>query len=247
MERSSPVLSIAIPVYKDAAGLRAAVPRTVAAAEALEISFEILLMEDGGDAACCSAAQAFAAADARIQAYHSDERRGKGGAITEAAHLAHGDIFCFFDVDLSTDLKHLKELVEKIQGGADVVIGSRMMKDSVVIRTENRERSSRAYNLMVRALLGSHISDNQCGFKGFRRDALLQILPYVSARGWTWDTEVLAFAVRAGFSVVEIPVVWTQGERTNVQRSDIFVMARDVVKLAWRIRVCRAGRNISRK
>lgn len=235
---TNPVLTIAIPVYRDAAGLRAAVPKTVAAAEALGVSFEILLMEDGGDAECCAAAQQFAAVDSRITADHSDERRGKGGAITEAAKRARGDIFCFFDVDLSTDLKHLKELVDKIQSGTDIVIGSRMMTDSRVIRTEDRERSSRMFNLMVRILLGSRISDHQCGFKGFKRSVLLQILPYVSARGWTWDTEVLAAAVRAGFSVVEIPVVWRQGERTNVQKSDVFVMAWDVFRIAWKVRVC---------
>ncbi len=239
MDTHAPLLTIAIPVYNDADGLCNAVPKTIEAAEALNIPFEIIIMEDGGDESCAAAARQLAASDSRIYADHGDARRGKGRAISDAAYRARGDIFCFFDVDLSTDLKHLEGLVHKIQAGTDIVIGSRMLAESEVIRSENRELSSRVFNRMVQVLLGSRIHDHQCGFKGFSTGQLLKILPYVSSHGWMWDAEVLAIAARAGYSIEEMPVIWTQGAKTNVRRWDVFVMGVSIFRLAWRIRVCR--------
>lgn len=235
----TPQLSVAIPVYNDVTGLQAAVPRSVAALEKLEVSFEILIVEDASTDGSREAAEAFAATDSRIRLNHSDQRRGKGGALTEALQDARGEIFCFYDVDLSTDLRHLGDLLRHIQAGDDLVIGSRFLADSTVRRTGDREVTSRGFNTMVRILLGSRITDHQCGFKAFRRDRLMQLMPYVHARGWTWDTEVLALAQACGFRITELPVIWTQGEKTNVQTGDIFAMGWEVLRLAWRLRILR--------
>jgi glycosyltransferase involved in cell wall biosynthesis len=222
-------LSVAIPVYNDAEGLASAVPSSLAALEKLGISFEIIIMEDG-DAV-------FEGADERIRVNHSDARRGKGGALTEAVFDSAGEIFCFYDADLSTDLRHLPELLEKISGGADIAIGSRMIEGSDVKRSGDRETSSRGFNILARIFLGSRIRDHQCGFKAFRTDRLRELMPYVTSRGWTWDTEVLALAQECGYRIEEIPVVWKQGDSTNVRIPDYFRMGLDVLRLAWRIRV----------
>ena len=235
----TPLVSVAIPVYNDVTGLQAAVPRSVAALEDLRVSFEILIVEDASRDGSREAAEAFAAADPRIRLNHSDQRRGKGGALTDALQDARGEIFCFYDVDLSTDLRHLGDLLRHIEGGDDLVIGSRSLADSTVSRTGDREVTSRGFNTMVRILLGSKISDHQCGFKAFRRDRLMKLMPYVHARGWTWDTEVLALAQACRFRITELPVIWTQGEKTNVQTGDIFSMGWEVLRLAWRLRILR--------
>lgn len=232
-----PVLSVAIPVYNDAKGAANAIPKSVAVLESLNIPFEIIIVEDASTDGSYETAKTFADADARIKVNHSDVRRGKGGALTKALHDSRGDIFCFYDVDLSTDLKHLSEALEKISEGCDIVIGSRMIEGSSVIRSGDREASSKGFNLLVRIFLGSRIFDHQCGFKVFRKEKLMNLMPYVESRGWTWDTEVLALAQKCGYTIAEIPVVWTQGALTNVKPSDYVKMGFDVVKLSWRIRV----------
>ena len=65
--------------------------------------------------------------------------------------------------------------------------------------------TSVGFNTMVHLLLGSNIRDHQCGFKAFRHDRLAKLIPYVQARGWTWDTEVLAIGQRCGYTIEEIP------------------------------------------
>ena len=64
-------------------------------------------------------------------------------------------------------------------------------------------------------------------------------MPCVHARGLPWDTEVLALAQACGFRIMELPVVWTQGEKTNVQTGDIFSMGWEALRLAWRLRILR--------
>ncbi|MDV0443764.1 glycosyltransferase [Methanorbis rubei] len=235
----SPVLSVVIPVYNDAASLNLAVPASIEVLEGLGLQFELILCEDASSDGSLEAANAFAAADKRIIVNHSDVRRGKGGALSEALVISRGDIFCFYDVDLSTDLAALGTLIQKVQEGTDIVVGSRFLDESAVTRTGEREATSVGFNRMVRVLLASSIRDHQCGFKAFRRDRLMQLMPYVRSRGWTWDTEVLALAQACGYTVEEIPIVWKQGDKTNVRTGDIFSMGWSVVRLAWRIRIAR--------
>jgi len=235
-----PVLTIVIPVYNDAAALRAAVPASVEVLEGLGLPFELILCEDASTDGSREAAVALASADDRIRVNHSDVRRGKGGALSDALAASHGDIFCFYDVDLSTDLANLPTLIDKIQAGADIAVGSRFLAESTVLRSGEREATSVGFNRLVQMLLASSIRDHQCGFKAFRRERLVKLMPYVQARGWTWDTEVLALAQRCGYTIEEIPITWTQGEKTNVRTSDIFSMGCSVLQLAWRIRI--AGR-----
>ena len=140
-------------------------------------------------------------------------------------------------MDLSTDLADLHTLIEKIQAGADIAVGSRFLEESTVLRSGDREMTSVGFNTMVHLLLGSNIRDHQCGFKAFHRDRLAKLIPYVQARGWTWDTEVLAIGQRCGYTIEEIPITWTEGEKTNIRTRDIFSMGWAVLGLAWRIRI----------
>ncbi len=211
-----------IPVYNDAEGLKRAVPESIRALDRLGYSFEILIVEDASTDGSLETANGFATEDTRIRVNHSEARRGKGGALSDALADSRGNIFCFYDVDLSTDLKHLAEMISRIRNGDDVVIGSCMIKGSDVIRSDKRELASRGYNTLITILLGSKITDHQCGFKAFKKERVEALMPYVKARGWTWDTEVLTLAERCHYTISEIPVVWKQGKKTLFQWAWVF-------------------------
>ena len=234
-----PFISVVIPVYNDAEGLKRAVPESIRVLDRLGYSFEILIVEDASTDGSLETANGFATEDTRIRVNHSEARRGKGGALSDALADSRGNIFCFYDVDLSTDLKHLAEMISRIRNGDDVVIGSRMIKGSDVVRSDKRELASRGYNTLITILLGSKITDHQCGFKAFKKEKLDAIMPYVKARGWTWDTEVLTLAERCHYTISEIPVVWKQGKKTNIRQKDIILMGWGVLKLACRLRILR--------
>lgn len=225
------VLTVVILVYNDAAALRDAVPTSVEVLEGLGLPFELILWEDASTDGSRKTAVALAAADDRIRRVnHSDVRRGKGGALSDALALSHGDIFCFYDVDLSTDLANLPALLEKILAGADIVVGSRFLAESTVLRSGDREATSIGFNRLVQMLLASSIRDHQCGFKAFRRERLVKLMPYVQARGWTWDTEVLALVQRCGYTIEEIPITRTHRAKRR--------MCEPVTSFLWAGRCC---------
>ena len=78
--------------------------------------------------------------DSRVILLHSDERQGRGRALNRALTASNGSIFCYYDVDLATDLKHLPELLTRIERGAAVATGSRLMKDSNIRRSGDRDQ-----------------------------------------------------------------------------------------------------------
>ena len=92
---------------------------------------------------------------------------------------------------------------------------------------------SRAVNLLAMAVLLSHPHDTQCGLKAFRSDVAKPAFALGRVDRFAFDIEILHLAERFGWTVVEVPVRLTAGERTTVR------LARDTARLLrdlWRIR-----------
>jgi putative flippase GtrA len=137
------------------------------------------------------------------------------------------------DVDLSTVLAGLLPLVAPLLSGhSDLAIGTRLHRDSRVVRGAKREVISRCYNLLLRGTLAAHFSDAQCGFKAIRGDVARQLLPLVEDTGWFFDTEILVLAERAGLRIHEVPVDWVDDPDSRV---DLVATAVDDLKGIARI------------
>jgi glycosyltransferase involved in cell wall biosynthesis len=231
---STIAISAVIPVYNDAVSLEKAIPAAMQHLEQICSSFELIIAEEASTDGSYEIAREWADRDIRIQILHKDKRQGRGLALTRAALYSSGEIFCYFDVDLATDLKHLQELILSIRKGNDIAIGSRLLTESCINRSLNREVKSRGYNLLVRLFLGGKVRDHQCGFKAFNRVRLLQLLPDIRDTHWFWDTELLILAQRHAYRVDEIPVTWQEGSGTTVKKSDIIQMGRSILSLWFR-------------
>jgi glycosyltransferase involved in cell wall biosynthesis len=234
---TEPEVSAVLPVFNDRAALERAIPASIAALEAITDRFELIVAEDGSTDGSADLVREWEARDGRVTLLHRDERLGRGTALNHAVFAAHGAIVCYYDVDLATDMQHLPELIGAIRDGCDIATGSRMMPDSDALRTAERAVASRGYNRLVRSILGSRLYDHQCGFKAFRRDRLLALIPAVKAGHWFWDTEVLVRAQRAGYRIREFPVRWRPGTGTTVRFRDVFEMGSDILRLWWQLHV----------
>ncbi|WP_456468160.1 flippase-like domain-containing protein [Archaeoglobus sp.] len=226
-------VSIVLPAYNEARKLKKAVEKVQKAVEETEYECEIIIAEDGSTDGTDKIAAELASKNPNIVHLHSDERLGRGRALMNAFEKAKGDIVVYMDVDLATDLKHLKELIDAvIVEGYDIATGSRLMKESVTDRPAKREIASRGYNFLVRLFLGSKIHDHQCGFKAFRKQAILEIGKAVKDNHWFWDTEVLVLAQKKGYRVKEIPVAWKHGGETKVNFSrDVVYMFSQILRM----------------
>ncbi len=234
---SRPEVSAIIPVYNDRVSLERALPLSIEALAGITPLFEIIVAEDGSSDGSAELVKDFSLQDPRVRLLHSDARLGRGKALNRAITEAKGEVVCYYDVDLATSMQHLPELVTAIQNGADISTGSRLLPMSDTVRTGGREIASRSYNFLVRLFLGSRIFDHQCGFKGFRRDRILPLLPAVRSDHWFWDTEILVRAQHRDYTVCEFPVHWRAGKGTTVRIKDVFSMGSSILRLWWQIHV----------
>ena len=234
-----PGLTAVLPVYNDRTALERAIPVSLEVLETCADRFELVVAEDGSADGSAEFVSDWSARDPRVRLFHSDERLGRGRALNRAFRASGAPIVCYYDVDLATDMRHLKPLVSAIRDGAAIATGSRLMPGSEIVRSGGREFASRGYNLLVRSVLGSRLFDHQCGFKAFDRARLLPLLEQVRATHWFWDTEVLVRGQHAGYPVVELPVRWTEGPGTTVRSKDVIEMGSAVFRLWWQLHVAK--------
>ena len=232
-------VSAVIPVYNDCEALARAIPVSLATLGGITRDFELIIAEDGSGDGSPEYVRSWERNDPRVRLLHSDERLGRGRALNRAFEKARGEIVCYYDVDLATDMQHLPALIQAITRGYDIATGSRLLPGSTIERSSGREIASRGYNLLVRRILGSRLHDHQCGFKAFNRERLLAIIPSVRDTHWFWDTEVLVRAGRAGYRICEFPVHWHEGDKTTVRRQDVGEMGGAILRLWWQLHVAK--------
>ncbi len=227
------MLSIILPAYNEAETIGNAVERVMEFTMSEFDDFEIIVAEDGSTDGTDRIAENLAEKYPFVTHLHSDERLGRGMALNNAIRMARYEFVIYMDTDLSTDLRHIKDVYDALKSGYDIAVGSRLLKDSITERPLSRDLPSRVYNLLVRLFLGSKIHDHQCGFKGFRKSRVMEILNMIEDNHWFWDTELLVLAQRKGFRVVEIPVRWEHGEGSKVSIiGDGIYMFRNILRMA---------------
>ena len=232
------MVSVVLPAYNEANKLEGAITKISQALKATEYQYEIVIAEDGSTDGTAERAEELAQKFPYVKHIHRDKRLGRGTALDNAFRQCSGKVFVYMDLDLSTDLKSLKPLIDAIVvEGCDFSTGSRMLPESKVERTLGRSISSKSYNFLVRHMLGSKVKDHQCGFKAFRKEAVLSLLGEVEATHWFWDTEILVRAHCHGFKIKEIPVEWTMGKDTKVNLAkDSWRMFWEVTNLWWKLK-----------
>lgn len=185
--------------------------------------WSILLADNGSSDGTPEIAKDLSARFAEVECLALAER-GRGRALRLAWRHSKADILAYTDVDISTELGALEKLCRAIhEQGYDLAIGSRLLPESQVARGPRRELISRAYNLLVQAVLRVGFKDAQCGFKAISRRVADEIVPLVEDEAWFFDTELLVLAEKRGMRIAEIPVHWTDDDDSRVK----------IVSTAW--------------
>jgi len=152
------------------------------------------------------------------------EPKGRGRALKKVWLGSGKEYLAYMDIDLSGDISFFPRLIEKLEEGNDIAIGSRLARGAKVInRPRVREIMSRGYSLLFRTVFGIKFYDAQCGFKAIKKSAALKILPAVLDTGWFFDTELLVIAQKSGYKIAEVPIVWKDDPSSTVK----------VAKTAW--------------
>ncbi len=222
---SSPI-DLVIPVYNEAHVLETSLRRLAQAMDERaddDSAFEwrIVVINNGSTDATLDVAGRLAAGMPRVEVVDLD-RKGRGRALRKTWTETDAQFSLYMDVDLSTDLSAVSDVVRRLRDGADVVTGSRLHPDAQITRCFRREFLSRNYNRLIRCVLRTRsFDDAQCGFKGVRVAAVRRLLPLICDQEWFFDTELLVLAEYAGMSIHNLPIAWIEDpdSRVNVPQT----------------------------
>ena len=143
---------------------------------------------------------------------------GKGYSVRIGMLSARGEYAFFTDADLSTPIEEIDKCLPYLLNGYDVVIGSRSMPgaDIIVHQPWYREKMGKIFNFMVNMVLLKGIIDTQCGFKGFKREAVKTIFSKCKIDGFSFDVEALYLSRKYNFKIKEIPIRWENSTLSKV-------------------------------
>jgi dolichol-phosphate mannosyltransferase len=229
---------LVLPTYNEAENVES----LVAAARAkLPSSAQVLIVDDSSPDGTGEIADRLAARHENVRVLHRPRKEGLGPAYIAGFRqaLAGGaGLILEMDADFSHDPAYLPRLLETA-GRADLVLGSRYVPGGGVSDWGPLRRAvSRGGSAYARLVLGVGVRDLTSGFKCFRREVLEAIdLDAIAARGYAFQVEMTYRAIQAGFTVVEVPIVFRE-RRVGTSKMDLSIVAEAV----WQVPRLRFGR-----
>jgi dolichol-phosphate mannosyltransferase len=205
----TPDVWVILPTYNEAENLERIVGAVL---EHLPESRRVLIVDDNSPDGTGEIADRLAAADESVTVLHRQLKEGLGPAYLAGFRVAldgGAERIIEMDADFSHDPSFLPRLIEATER-ADLAIGSRYVRGGGITEWGPMRRFiSRGGSAYARAALGLPIRDLTGGFKCFRRIVLETIdLDTIEAKGYAFQVETTYRAIKAGFRVVEVPIVF---------------------------------------
>ena len=229
-------LSIVIPAYNEAARIVATLETIASWVAEQGLTAEVVLVDDGSSDQTGEQAVRAQTGGTRLRCLTGDGNRGKGYAVRRGMLAAEGRFVMFTDADLSTPIEELERFLPALEEGRPLVIGSRRLAGSRVLRRQplHRQWLGRVFSWLARRLLHPEVTDFTCGFKAFRREVVALLFTPLTLDGWSFDAELLHVAFRRGVPVHEVPVRWTNRAETRVRLlRDVVVSGWGLVRVVW--------------
>jgi dolichol-phosphate mannosyltransferase len=231
-----------LPTYNEAPNLepfvRAVLPQLASAAP----EYHVLVVDDSSPDGTGEIADRLAAELPQVEVLHRRAKEGLGRAYLAGFHYAldaGADFVLEMDSDFSHDPKDLPRLLEAAKD-ADLVLGSRYVDGGGVSDWSFARRMlSRGGSSYARRVLGIPVRDLTGGFKCFRRQVLETLdLESIQADGYGFQIELTYCAIKAGFRVVEVPIVF-RDRQAGVSK----MSARIAVEAVWKVPALRMRRD----
>jgi dolichol-phosphate mannosyltransferase len=206
-----PVLVI-IPTYNERENLAAVLERLHAALPKVHV----LVVDDGSPDGTGELADELADVDERVHVLHRTEKAGLGAAYVAGFRWGLERDYATL-VEMDADGSHAPEDLPRILdalGDADLVLGSRYVPGGRLVNwPKRREFLSRGANIYSKLALGVRINDITAGFRAYRREVLEKLpLDDIASHGYCFQIDLAWRTVGAGFTVVEVPITFTERE-----------------------------------
>lgn len=228
---SQPLVSFVIPAYNEERRLPLSLRDIQSFFTKMPIPLEVLVMVEKSTDRTLELANKEVGSDSRFKIIDNQVHRGKGYAVKSGMLKARGDVVFFMDADLSTPLSEVIKFLAHFGEHPEthVIIGSRADAKSQIVKKQSwfRRNLGRGFNQFVQIFGVRGISDTQCGFKAFRRDACGEIFSRQTLDGFAFDVEVLILAQELGYKMDVLPVRWINSADSKVR------VLIDPLKMLW--------------
>lgn len=196
-QTAKPEISVVVPFFNEVESLGILHERIANVLDSAGKRFEIIFVNDGSTDAGEEKVRAIRAIDDRVGLIAFRRNFGKAAALSAGFEAARGDIVITMDADLQDDPKELPRFIEAIDKGADVVSGWKQIRNDPVDKT----LPSKLFNKAVNMAFGLELHDHNCGFKGYRAEALRELNLYGELHRF-----IPALLHARGFRIEQIPV-----------------------------------------
>ena len=230
------MISIIIPAFNEEKRIAGSLEKLAAFLKTRKETFEVIVVDDASTDGTRKVAEKFAnqIPNLRVIRLEKSPYEGKGLAVNKGVSVAKGDIVVFTDADFSTPIEEIDKLLEKIDEGFDIAIGSRALDRSLVKTKQSfvREFIGRVWNFLVQRIALPGIVDTQCGFKAFRLSSSKELFEKERIFDFGFDVELLYLARKKGLKIAEIPVIWNNHPESKVHPvKDSIAMFTDLFKI----------------
>ncbi len=237
-------LSVIVPAYNEGDRIRENLLEISQTLKGNTGDFEILAVNDGSSDNTKEQILKACEEDPDIKYAGYDKNRGKGSAIKHGVEVASGELIGFIDADLDIAPHHLVTYLKHMdESGCDIVIGSKMHKESKLDYPPLRRFVSWGYFVILKILFGMNLKDTQTGIKIYKAGFIKKAAPVLRVKGYAFDIELLALCARDGAKIEELPVeiIYRRDKSFGrIRISDIFRMFFDTIGIWWNLRVRRS-------
>jgi len=230
-------VSVIVPTYNEKENIESLVTQLLA----LPTRVHIIVVDDNSPDGTGEIADRLAVENAgRVIVIHRPGKLGLGTAYTagfKEALTEGADLICSMDADFSHNPRYVPDIVDKVNQGYDLVIGSRYVQGGGSTQTLGRKMFSGGANTLTRVLLGLHAHDTTAGFRCYRRQTLESLdLDSIKSSGYSFLFEMLFRVEQRGWKVGEVPIIF-QDRRlgaSKISRNEIFKALKTMLRLAPR-------------
>lgn len=207
---TNPFLSIVIPAYNEERRIEGTLDSINDYLSKQSYTSEIIIVDDGSNHSLPDIINQRYRNQPNIRFIRNPKNTGKGFAVMLGVLNARGKNILFSDADLSTPVEEVEKLLFHLERGYHISIGSRGLPDSRIEIHQGwpRETMGKIFNILVQILLLKGLSDTQCGFKCFRKDAAYSLFSGQKIYGFCFDVEILFLAKKSGYRIKEVPIRW---------------------------------------
>jgi dolichyl-phosphate beta-glucosyltransferase len=232
-------ISVVIPAFNEDARIPPTLRRIDEYLKEHAYKFEIIVVDDGSSDGTADVVLGESERMKSIRLLRNESNRGKGFSVRRGVLSANHELVLISDADLSTPIEEIEKFMPWIGQGYEVVIGSRALRESDIIRKQPwyRQSMGKVFNALVRVIVLGGFHDTQCGFKMFRSGPAKEIFGVLKTERFAFDVEVLLRAKKMGYRIREVPVRWMNSPQSRVDAlRDSFRMFVDLLRIRASLR-----------